>query len=251
LSAATGDKENPIMGTGANHYSLITPRENCSESDSDSDSHSECEKIDFVPKATTLSKIDRECVDTKCHEQDVLAVVTALQAGVPTRRTRVLAWAERARCWIMDFPSVVRAVESLTDAAAKRTPSVAKEIIGAASSCVLDEMHASNIAVKVFTRPEILLSQDLENHRAESPAKALEQAMIALRRGQPSFTVRTVAMAERHRQWVIHLWKALDHVGREVFLSPRACIVSMRMQSCAAITKAYEEKAVKRVLTEN
>jgi len=84
--------------------------------------------------------------------------VEALQYGKPTQCTQVLAHAERARRWLMGFQSIAETVDSVSQAAAKRSPKIATEVVEAASHWVLDELHNSFVAVETFAKPELLLS---------------------------------------------------------------------------------------------
>jgi hypothetical protein len=103
------------------------------------------------------------------QEHQVAAAVEVLEAGTPTFCTRLLARTEQARHWLLSFPTVVDAVEKVTDVAEQRAPQVASDVTKVVSKWFLGELRASQVAVKAFSRPEVFL---LEAPASDCPATA-------------------------------------------------------------------------------
>jgi len=200
------------------------------------------ESVDETQNTATSVSVRSELDDlvSKHQERQVAAAVTALKAGSPTRRTQVLAYAEGARRWIMGFPSIASAVQTVTTAAAQRTPDVASELVGAAAKWVLDELHQSEIAAKAFARPEVFLLEAPESHCPQSPSDALDTARMALKRGSPSLTIRAVSKAENMRRRVMSAWCFIEHMTLDALSSPLAHALAKKMQHCAAISEVYD-----------
>jgi hypothetical protein len=175
-------------------------------------------------------------------EHQVATAVVVLGAGTPTLCTQLLARAEQARHWLLSFPTVADAVEKVTDAAEQRAPRVATDVTKVVSKWFLGELHASQVAVKAFSRPEVFLLEAPASDCPATPHDALDCLMIAVQRGRPSVEVRTLARLEHARRKVLHAWNLAEQVGRDVFASKVACNLAQKMRRCAAIADVYEQE---------
>lgn len=185
---------------------------------------------------------DLDGLVAKHQERQVSTGVKVLQAGKPTLSTQVLAAAEEARRWLISFPGLGEAMETATQAASQRAPQAASDIAKTASQRILYELRESRVAVKAFSRPEVLLLEAPASHCPDTPREALDCLMTALQRGRPSVTVRAVARAEYLRQSILAAWKVAEQVGRDLFTSRVACTLARKMGDCAAIADVYEHK---------
>jgi len=174
--------------------------------------------------------------------RQVAAGVKVLQAGQPTLSTQLIAAAEDARTWLISFPGLCEAVEIATEAAAQRAPQAVSDIANAASQWILCELRESRVAVKAFSRPEVLLLEAPASHCPATPRDALDRIMTALQRGRPCVTVRIATRAEHARQNVLGAWKVAERLGRDLFTSRVACFVAQKMEECAAIADVYDHK---------